>query len=242
MAAWSQPSYKINFKYLKVVRCPMRYGHCDFLCKRDSAKMARRFCFVILGILLLGLLLSGCAKRMVRLPPVEGPPVENPMAKLLEAFSATESLHAKASIRIETVRRGEEIKFLLNGALLYQKPDKFRMMGYHPMGIGLFDALYQNGEFFILIPSERRAYTGRTSELDGLAEKVGGIQISSEKDHAEVPTRIRIEIREKETRVDLRLKESVANASLPEDAFAWKIPEGVELRPLPQLLKGKKEN
>ena len=203
--------------------------------------MARKICFIIFGVFLLGLLLSGCARRMVRLPPVEGPPVENPMAKLLEAFSATESLHAKASIRIETVRRGEEIKFLLNGLLLYQKPDKLRIMGYHPLGIGLFDALYQNGEFFILIPSERRAYTGRTSELDGLAEKAGGIQISSEKDHAEVPNRIRIEIREKETRIDLRLKEIITNSSLPEDSFTWKIPEGVELRPLPQLLKIKKE-
>jgi len=214
----------------------------DFFAEKDSIKMARKFCLIIFGVFLSGLLLSGCAKRMVRLPPVEGPPVENPMTKLLEAFSATESLHAKASIRIETVRRGEEIKFLLNGILLYQKPDKLRILGYHPLGIGLFDALYQNGEFFILVPSEKRAYTGRASELDGLAEKAGGIQISSEKDQAKVPNRIRIEIREKQTRVDLRLKEIITNSSLPEDSFAWKIPEGVELRPLPQLLKGKRES
>ena len=204
--------------------------------------MLRKCCFVILGVFFLGLLLSGCAKRMVRLPPVEGPMVENPMTKLLETFSATESLHARASIRIETVRKGEEIKFLLNGVILYQKPDKLRIMGYHPLGIGLFDALYQNGEFFILVPSEKRAYTGKISELDDLAEKAGGIQISSEKDQAQVPSRIRIELREKETRIDLRLKDVSSNSSLPEGSFAWKIPEGVELRPLPQLLKGKRES
>jgi len=79
---------------------------------------------------------------MVRLPPLEGPPVENPMAKLLDTFSATESLQAKVSIRIETVRKGEDIKFLLNGIVLYQKPDRLRIMGYHPLGMGLFDALY----------------------------------------------------------------------------------------------------
>ena len=202
--------------------------------------MVKKFCLIIFGVFFMGLLLSGCAKKMVRLPPVEGPPVENPMARLLETFSATESLHAKASIRIETVRKGEEIKFLLNGIVLYQKPDKLRIMGYHPLGIGLFDALYQNGEFFILVPPEKRAYTGKISELDELAEEAGGIQISSEKDQAEVPTRIRIEIPEKETRIDLRLKDVSNNSSLPEDSFAWKIPEGVELRPLPQLLKGKR--
>jgi outer membrane lipoprotein-sorting protein len=203
--------------------------------------MVKRLCLIILGIFLLGLLLSGCAKKMVRLPPIEAPPVENPMTKLLEAFSATETLHARASIRIETVRKGEEIKFLLNGIVLFQKPDRLRILGYHPLGIGLFDALYQKGEFFILVPPQKRAYTGKISELDDMAEKAGGIQISYEKDQTEAPSRIRIELREKETRIDLRLKDVSSNASLPEDSFAWKVPEGVELRPLPQLLKSRGE-
>ena len=30
------------------------------------------------------------------------------------------------------------------------------------------------------------------------------------------------------------------NSSLPEDAFQWAVPEGVEVRPLANLLKGKK--
>lgn len=226
---------------LLLVSRPMPSGD-DFLAEKDSIRMARKFCLIIvLGILFLGLLLSGCAKRMVRLPPMEGPPIENPMTRLLEVFSPAESLHARASIRIETVRKGEEIKFLLNGVILYQKPDKLRILGYHPLGIGLFDALYQNGEFFILVPSERRAYAGKISDLNDLAERAGGIQMSSEKDQAGTPSRIRIEIPERETRIDLRLKDISSNSSLPEDSFTWKIPEGMELRPLPQLLKGKRE-
>jgi len=55
----------------------------------------------------------------------------------------------------------------------------------------------QNGVFFVLVPSERRAYTGKIEELDDLAEKAGGIQISSEKDPADVPNRIRIEMRKR---------------------------------------------
>jgi outer membrane lipoprotein-sorting protein len=45
---------------------------------------------------------------------------------------------------------------------------------------------------------------------------------------------------EKETRIELRLKEISVNSSLPEDSFQWVIPEGVEVKPLARLLKGKK--
>jgi hypothetical protein len=36
------------------------------------------------------------------------------------------------------------------------------------------------------------------------------------------------------------LKEISVNSTLPEDVFRWVVPEGVEVRPLAQLLKGKK--
>jgi outer membrane lipoprotein-sorting protein len=45
---------------------------------------------------------------------------------------------------------------------------------------------------------------------------------------------------EKETRIDLRLKEITINASLPADTFQWNVPEGVEVKPLAQLLKRKR--
>ena len=103
--------------------------------------MVKRFCFLILGLLLLVLFLPGCTKKMVRVPSIEAPSPENPMVRLLEAFSTVESLQAKASIRVETVRMGEEMNFLLNGFVLYQSPDKLRILGYLPFGTGLFDAL-----------------------------------------------------------------------------------------------------
>jgi len=202
--------------------------------------MIRRPGCLILALLLLGLLLTGCPKRIPE-PVIEKPPFENPVVKLLEAFSSAESLQAKASIRIETVRMGEEMYFLLNGYILYQKPDKLRILGYHPLGMGLFDALYLNGEFFLLIPIQKRAYTGEVSQFEDLIEKAGVIQISSEKNEgSEIPSRIRIDVVEKETHIELRLKEISINSSLPEDAFQWAIPEGVEVRPLASLLKGKK--
>jgi hypothetical protein len=133
------------------------------------------------------------------------------------------------------------MSFLLNGFLLYQKPDRLRLLGYHPLGMGLFDALYRNGEFFLLIPLQKRAYTGEVSQFEDLIEKAGEIKISSEKSEgSEVPNRIRIEVVEKETRIELRLKEISVNSSLPEDSFQWVIPEGVEVKPLARLLKGKK--
>ena len=202
--------------------------------------MSRRPCFFIVVLLLLGLLLTGCPKRIPE-PVIEKPPFENPVVKLLEAFSSAESLQAKASIRIETMRMGEEMYFLLNGYILYQKPDKLRILGYHPLGMGLFDALYQNGEFFLLIPIQKRAYTGEVSQFEDLIEKAGAIQVSSEKSEgSDIPNRIRIDVVEKETHIELRLKEISINSSLPEDAFQWEVPVGVEVRPLASLLKGKK--
>ncbi len=199
--------------------------------------MVRRLCFLSLGLLVLILFLSGCAKR-IPIPSTPGAPVKNPVEKLLEAFSSAESLQARASIRIETVRKGEEMNFLLNGFILYQRPDKLRIMGYHPLGMGVFDALYRNGDFFLLSPLQKRAYVGKVSEFEDLMEKAE-IRISIESaDSNGIPKRIGIEAVEKQTRVELRLKEVSVNSSLPEDSFDWVEPEGVKVTPLSSLLRG----
>jgi outer membrane lipoprotein-sorting protein len=208
--------------------------------KKENNEMIRKHRCLIIGFFLLGFILSGCPKKIPE-PVIEKPPFENPVVKLLEAFSSAESLQAKASIRIETMRMGEGMNFLLNGYVLYQKPDKLRILGYHPLGMGLFDALYLNGEFFLLIPIQKSAYTGEVSQFEDLIEKAGAIQISSEKSEgSDIPNRIRIDVVEKETHIELRLKEISINSSLPEDAFEWAVPAGVEVRPLANLLKGKK--
>jgi len=139
------------------------------------------------------------------------------------------------------VRNGQEMNFpALNGVLLYQKPDRFRLLGYHPLGMGLFDALYRSGEFFLLIPLQKRVYTGEVSQFEDLIEKAGPIQISTEKvEGNQIPSRIRIDVVEKETHIDLRLREISMNSTLPEDSFQWVVPEGVEVKPLAELLKGK---
>jgi len=202
--------------------------------------MIRRPWCVILSLFLLVLFLSGCPKKVAKIPSIEVPPVKDPMAKLLEAFSPADSVQAKASIRLDTVRKGEELKFLLNGIVLYEKPDKLRILGYHPFGMGVFDALYRGGEFFLFSPLQNRAYTGEISEFGDLIAKAN-IRISTEKpEGSEIPNRIRIEMPEKETRVDVKLKEISINQSLPKDAFQWVAPEGVEIKPLAQFLKGKK--
>jgi len=202
--------------------------------------MTQKPWFVVLSLFLLLLFLSGCPKKVAKIPPIEAPPVKDPMTKLLEAFSTVESLQAKASIRLDTVRKGEELKFLLNGVVLYEKPDKLRILGYHPFGMGVFDALYRGGEFFVFSPLQNRAYTGEISEFADLIAKAN-IKISAEKSEgSEVPDRIRIEMPEKETRLDVKLKEISINRSLPNNAFQWVAPEGVEIRPLAQFLKGKK--
>ena len=192
------------------------------------------------GLLLLSLLLWGCPKKVEVVPP-QRPPFENPMVKLLEAFSSVESLQARVSIRIETVREGEEMNFLLNGFLLYQKPDQFRLLGYHPLGMGLFDALYQNGQFVLLIPPQKRAYTGALDQLEEIAAKAGEIRVTSERaEGSDIPSRIEIELVERETHIDLRLKGVSVNLPLPPENFEWSVPEGVEVRSIDRLLKGKK--
>jgi len=202
--------------------------------------MIRKHAFFILGFLFLGLFVSGCPKKIPEPLIIEKPPSENPIATLLDVFSPAESFQAKASIRIDTVRSGEEIKFLLNGFILYQKPDRFRLLGYHPLGMGLFDVLYRSGEFFLLIPLQKRVYTGDVSEFEDLIEKAGSVQISTEKvEGNQIPSRIRIDVVEKETRIELRLREISMNSTLPEDSFQWVVPEGVEVKPLAELLKEK---
>ena len=203
--------------------------------------MTRKRCFFIMGFFLLGLFLFGCPKKIPGPVIIEKPPIENPLGKLLEAFSSAESLQAKASIRINMVRNGQEVNFpSLNGVLLYQKPDRFRLLGYHPLGMGLFDALYKNGELFIFIRLQKRAYSGEVLKTDDLMEKAGPMEVFIEKSEgSEIPNRIRIELVEKETRIDLRLKEISINSSLPEDSFQWVVPEGVEVQPLNKLLRKK---
>ncbi|MBM4276899.1 MAG: hypothetical protein FJ106_06305 [Deltaproteobacteria bacterium] len=193
-----------------------------------------------LCLLLLSLLLWGCPKKIVKLPPVEGPLVKDPIARFLEDFSSAESLQARASIRLDTERKGEEMRFLLNGLILYQKPDKFRILGYHPFGTGVFDALYRGGEFFLLSPLQNKAYTGEVSEYRDLIEKTDVRIFTEQAEGSQIPNRIRIELPEKRTRLDLRLKEISLNSSLPKDSFQWIVPEGVEVIPLSQFLKGKK--
>ena len=195
---------------------------------------------VCILLIILSFFLSGCPKKVARIPSIEGPPVRDPVAKLFEALSSVESLQAKASIRIDTVRKGENFKFLLNGVFYYEKPDKLRILGYHPFGMGVFDALYRGGEFFLFSPLQNRAYTGEISEFGDLIAKAN-IRISAEKpEGSEVPDRIRIEMPAKETRLDMKLKEISVNQTLPEDTFEWAPPEGVETKPLSQFLKGKK--
>ncbi len=163
------------------------------------------------------------------------------MAKLLETFSLAESLQARTSIRIHMVKNGQEMNFpSINGMLFYQKPDRFRLLGYHPLGMGLFDALYNHGEFFLLIPLQKRAYHEEISKTEDLIEKAGPVEIFSERpEGSEIPNRIRIEIPEKEIRVDLRLRDISLNPTLPEDSFQWVVPEGIKVEPLAELLKKK---
>jgi len=202
--------------------------------------MVRKSFISVLLVLLISLFLWGCPKRPPEIRP-EKPPIVNPIVKILEAFSPAESLQSRASIRIDVVRNGEEMNFLLNGFVLYQKPDQLRILGYHPLGMGLFDALYRNGEFFLLVIPQKRAYTGEVSQFEGLFEKAGPVEVYSEKpEGSQVPTRIRIHVVEKETRIELRLKEISINSSLPEGTFQWSVPEGVEVKPLTQLLKKKR--
>lgn len=202
--------------------------------------MIRNAYFCLICLVMMSFFLWGCPKR-VEIPPPEKPPFENPIIKVLEAFSSTESLQARASIRIDMVRNGDQMNFLLNGIVLYQKPDRLRLLGYHPLGMGLFDALYRNGEFSLLLPIQKRAYIGEVTQFEDLIEKAGEIKVTSEKEEdRDVPKRIRIEVVEKEIRIDLRLKEIVINPSLSEDSFQWVAPKGVEVRPLASLLKGKK--
>ncbi len=202
--------------------------------------MIRRPWFLIPSLFLIVLFLSGCPKKLAKIPSFEAPPAKDPVAKFLESFSAAESLQAKASIRLDTVRKGQELRFLLNGVVFYERPDRLRILGYHPFGMGVFDILYRGGEFLLFSPLQNRAYTGEVSEFGDLISKAN-IKISAEKpEGSEIPDRILIEMPEKETRVDLKLKEISVNQPLPADAFEWVAPEGVDVRPLAQFLKGKK--
>ena len=190
-------------------------------------------------LFLIALFLVGCPKRpLIPAPPVEKPPFVNPIDRMLDVLSFSETLQAKASIRIDMVRDGEKQFYLLNGFVLYQRPDKLRILGYHPLGMGLFDALYRNGGFFLLIPLQKTAFTGEFFQFEDAMVKVGEIRVDSGKDEMRnIPNRIRIHIVDKEIEIDLRLKEIQVNQGLPEDAFQWSLPEGVEERPLSGLLK-----
>jgi outer membrane lipoprotein-sorting protein len=205
--------------------------------------MVRKYLISISFLLLMSFVLWGCPKKVEIIPPEKLPP-KDPIAKLLEKFSSAESLTARTSIRIVIVKDGEETHFpTINGFLLYQKPDKLRVVGFSPLpfATGLFDALYRNGEFFLLVVPQKRAYTGEVSQFEDLIERAGPIEVSSEKPEGnEIPNRIRIHVVDKETRIDLRLKEISINSSLPADTFQWTVPEGVDVQPLAQLLKKKR--
>ncbi len=202
--------------------------------------MMRRPSLYFFLVLLMALVLWGCPKRPPEVRPPEKIPGDHPIAKIMNALSAAESLQSRTSIRVDTVRNGEEMKFILNGYLLYQKPDQLRLLGYHPLGAGVFDALYREGHFFLLIPFQKRAYRGEISDFKEMIENSGPIEVYSEKpEGSEIPSKITIEVVQKQTSIDIRLKETSVNSSLPEDSFRWTVPEGVEVKPISQLLKRK---
>jgi len=194
-----------------------------------------------LTLLVSSLLLMGCPKKIVKVPPLETPLVINPIGTVLEAFSAAETLQAKASIRIDTERKGEEFNYRLQGIVFYHKPERLRVYGYHPfpLPMDLFDALYRDGEFFLFIPMDNSAYRGEVAQFADLIKKTE-VRIVTEKAGAsELPNRIRIEVAEHKTRIEILLREMSVNTPLPEDSFQWQVPQGVELRPLAQLLRKK---
>jgi len=170
-------------------------------------------------------------------PPLGGPPLENPIAELVSAFSSAETLQSKASIRIDAIQKGEEVNYRLNGVVFYQRPERLRIFGYHPfpLPMDLFDALYQEGKFFLLIPAHETAYTGDISEFDDLMKSTE-VRMSIEKmDGSEVPNRIRIDLVEEKVKIEIRLKDILLNTSLPEDSFQWTTPQRIRIRPLTQL-------
>jgi hypothetical protein len=203
-------------------------------------QVIRKTGFPFLGVFLLAILLSGCPKKIVKVPPLGGPPLENPIAALVAAFSAAETLQGKASIRIDTIQKGEEVNYRLSGVVFYEKPEKLRIFGYHPfpLPMDLFDALYQEGKFFLLIPAHETVYTGEISEFDDLMKNTE-VRMSIEKmDGSEIPNRIRIDLVEEKVRIEIRLREISLNNPLPEDSFQWIMPDGLKKRPLGEL-KGK---
>lgn len=205
--------------------------------------MIRRSFIPILGLALC-LLLTGCPKQVVRVPPPEVPPVDNPLAAVVEAFSAAETLQAKASIRIDTVRKDEEMTFRLQGNVFYQKPGMLRVYGYlpFPLAMDLFDALYRENQFFLLIPSEKRAYTGEMSDFKDLILKAD-VRITTEKpEGSAVPNRIRVVVVDKKTTIDIRLREIELDRAITEDVFQWTVPDGVDVRPLVQLIRRRAPN
>ncbi len=232
-----RPWFLISQRFSSPQRSPLPWRERDGV-RGDRFRDGRPW-HICIGLFLLMFLLSGCPKKLAKIPSFEAPPARDPVAELLEAFSSAESLQAKASIRLDTVRKGEELKFLLNGVVLYEKPDKLRILGYHPFGMGVFDALYRGGEFLLFSPLQNRAYTGEVSEFGDLIAKAN-IKISVERpEGSNLPDRIRIEMPEKATRLDVKLKEVSINQPLPADAFQWVAPDGVDIRPLAQFIKGK---
>ena len=201
--------------------------------------MIRRSSMILL-LFLMGLVLLGCPKRPPEpAPPVVKPPFVDPIGKILAILSFAETLQSRASIRVDLVKDGEKEVYILNGLVLFQKPDKLRILGYHPLGMGLFDSLYRNGEFSLLIPLQKTAFTGEVSKFEDAMKKVGEIQVTRGMNETRnIPNRILINIVEKEIEIDLRLKETQVNQELPEDAFHWELPKGVTERPLAALLRG----
>jgi outer membrane lipoprotein-sorting protein len=196
---------------------------------------------LIPALLISSLFLMGCPKKVVKVPPLETPPVRNPIGTVLEAFSAAETLQAKASIRIDTEREGEKLNYRLQGIVFYSKPERLRVYGYHPfpLPMDLFDALYRDGEFFLFIPTDNSAYSGEVAQFADLIE-TSEVRIFTEMAGAsDIPNRIRIEVAVPKTQIEILLRETSVNTPLPEDTFQWQVPQGVERRPLAQLLRKK---
>ncbi len=197
--------------------------------------------FYFLPIILVTIFLSGCPKKPPEILPPEKPPFVNPMEKILKEFSSVDSFQARTSIRVELERDGEERRFLLDGILLFRKPDQLRILGYHPLGISIFDALYQNNQLAIFIPFQKRAYEGDISHFEDLIEKAGDITVIAQREEdAEVPTQIMIEALDMGARILLRLKDISLNPIFGEETFRWSLPEGVEIRPIARLLRSKR--
>jgi hypothetical protein len=196
----------------------------------------------VIAIILLAVT-AGCMPK--RMPEEKGErlPLSQVLTQTISRYEGVNTLQSRLFVQLEL----QGMYYVLQGILLYEKPNHLRLRLTTNLGGTVGELIYNEGHLFLLLPTEEKIYQGWIEEgssqrsetlfltmvYSGYAERAEGPTF---------PTRIYGQAEGMEVRFDMKLKDPQVDLPLPQGAFCpptadWEIHPLEDLKHLLQRIE-----